>query len=78
MRCMMLRAIFARVPMDWFDQHVLPQLLHQMSKVANPGFKDQLMDCLEKLSADDSLEGKGLHSSTFQLNLTRFRHNIHP
>jgi len=46
------------VSKDRFDQHVLPQLLHQMSKVADPGFKEQLMDCLDKLSADDSLAGK--------------------
>ena len=46
------------VPEDRFDQHVLPQLLHQMSREADPGFKEQLMECLKNLSADNSLEGK--------------------
>jgi hypothetical protein len=44
------------VPKKRFDQHVLPQLLHQMSREVDPIFKELLIDCLEKLSADKSIE----------------------
>ena len=34
---------YSLVPMDRFDQHVMPQLLHQMSCQADPIFKEHLM-----------------------------------
>jgi hypothetical protein len=37
---------------------VLPQLLHQMSCVADPVFKEHLTDCLSRLFADGGLEGE--------------------
>ena len=46
------------VPKERFDEHVLPQLLYQMSREADPVFKEQLTDCLDKLSADDNLAGE--------------------
>jgi hypothetical protein len=49
------------VPKERFDQHVLPQLLHQMSRVADPIFKELLTDCVKELSADDSLEAGLTH-----------------
>ena len=71
------RAIFTFAPKDRFDKHVLPQLLHQMSRVADPVFKELLTDCLKDLSADASLEGEcHLHADGSIKSVTRMEAKV--
>jgi len=46
------------VPQRGFDEHVLPQLLHQMSQEADPVFKEHLTKCLNGLFANGHLDGE--------------------